>query len=135
MASFIILSAGVSGAHDICVSLPSATGPGPFLVGRGFNSPGKGQCSPWKGFALYLDRNRIPIFAGASLGTGCLSSDGRTFSLTVHTVYYPGGFVAFDSIGVSPGFTFNETELDISGFHSYAGYIASFDYCGGVILP
>ncbi len=92
--SILVLVPGVSLAKDFCVSF---TGFSNQIVGRGFTVPGKGQCKPFTGF--YVPGGNSPV-----VGSGCTSTDGSIFSLTL-TASHPdpsgGGAASIDSISLA----------------------------------
>ena len=69
--------------------------PGSQFVGRGFTIPGKGQCKPFTGFFTAVKN-------APAAGTGCTSTDGSNFSLTILSSWPgSGGVVFMDSISMS----------------------------------
>lgn len=63
---------------DYCLTFP---GFNYTLIGKGFSVPARGQCRGWIGFSP------LGGFDAPSIGTGCLSSDGRKLSFTITTMF------------------------------------------------
>jgi hypothetical protein len=88
----LLLCATPCHAKDYCVTL--LNNPNVEFVGLSFKIPGKGKCNAWHGFEASLSHpNNFP-----SAGTGCTSSDGSQFNITITTTQPTVGAVIFDSI-------------------------------------
>lgn len=91
--AMLVLVPGVSQAKDYCIGFTGF--PGSEFVGRGFTIPGKGQCKPFTGFFTAVKN-------APAAGTGCTSTDGSNFSLTILSSWPgSGGVVFIDSITLS----------------------------------
>ncbi len=91
MIAAVACAPGISWALDYCVTFPSATNY--ILVGRNFVLPLKGTCRAWVGFTPQNSYN------SPSTGTGCLSSDGTNFSLSITTM--ESVYTIFDAISLN----------------------------------
>lgn len=89
--TFLVVARGVARA-DYCISFPAFAGD--FFVGRGFALPAKGKCKTFTGFALVAGGTQNNPLTG----TGCVSSDGSHFNLSLfYTEPESGGATFTDS--------------------------------------
>jgi hypothetical protein len=90
-----------SNAADYCISTNGGFGHGgSSFIGKGFVLPTPGRCLPWSGFV----KTASTVLA-VSTGTGCRSTDGKVFELTVFSTapsYLGSGFVGSDHIKFCP---------------------------------
>jgi len=127
--SILVVVPGVSLAKDFCISFPGLPNQ---IVGRGFTVPGKGQCKPFTGF--YTPGGNAPV-----AGTGCTSTDGSVFSLTL-TTSHPDpanqGIAGIDSISLAlPGYSGQDyitaiNNPSLSGTNPVTGAA-----CSKVVIP
>jgi hypothetical protein len=104
----------VSKELDYCITFPDA--PIPYIqVGRNFSIQPKGRCDTWSGFTPQNDLN------SPSAGTGCTSSSGSNFTLTLTTLEQ--GDLILDSVSLTlPAQTGTSTEL-IPSINGYTPFI------------
>jgi hypothetical protein len=120
----LVSLASVAQAKNYCIN--DLNVPSYVLVGRGFHIPPKGQCKPWSGFTPQNGED------SPTTGTGCRSSDGSHFNLTLTTSFpYAGGDFEIDSITLAlPGNT------GVSSYSFFEGGVAiqvgTFPVTGGV---
>ena len=92
------LSANAAG---FCVAVNGGFGNGgTSFVGPTFVLPAKNKCAPWAGFT----KTGSTVVAFSS-GTGCLSTSGKVFTLSVTTSdpsFFGPGSVGFDHITLCP---------------------------------
>lgn len=70
---------GQAQAANFCIAVLGGFGHGgATLVSKNFSLPANGTCSPWHGYT----KTATTVIA-TSTGTGCRSSDGKVFTLSV----------------------------------------------------
>ncbi len=86
LALFLGLAAlGQAHAANYCIAVNGGFGNGgTSFVGKGFALPAAGNCKPWAGYT----KTSSTVIA-ASTGAGCLSSNGKVFTLTVFSTDPP----------------------------------------------
>ena len=99
----LALIAPLSGdAADYCIATNGGFGNGgSSFIGKGFALPAAGVCSRWSGFV-----KTASTVVAISSGTGCRSTDGKVFELTVFSIdpsYLGSGVVGSDHIKFCPG--------------------------------
>jgi hypothetical protein len=91
-----------SNAADYCIAANGGFGNGgSSFIGKGFVLPTNGRCLPWSGFV----KTASTVLAISS-GTGCRSTDGKVFELTVTSTapsYLGSGVLGVDHIKFCPG--------------------------------
>jgi hypothetical protein len=88
--------------QDYCIAVNGGFGVagGTTFVGKGFVAPPKGTCRPWSGIM-----QTATTVVGTSIGTACLSTDGKLFTVALQTSapeYLGPGIVASDHIELCP---------------------------------
>jgi len=102
---FLALAAfGQAHAANYCIAVSGGFGKGgTSFVGKGFALPAAGACKPWSGFT----KTGSTVVAN-STGSGCLSSNGKVFTLTVISTdpsWFGSGQIGSDHIRLCPGGT------------------------------
>lgn len=113
-------------AKDYCMEIG-----GSDFVGRGFTIPAKNTCKSWVGFTFESEGN------SPSSGTGCTSSDGSTFNLTITTSEPEnGGHVYIDSITLAlPAQTGTDNETSLPESNKITSFSATGAPCSKVAVP
>ncbi len=92
IVALLVLASSIAGAKDYCVTIDPVHSD--VLIGLGFTIPSKGKCKHWNGLGTYGG-----VVNAHSAGTGCTSSDGSHFSLTVQSIFFESGGETFiDSV-------------------------------------
>lgn len=89
------------GTPDFCVAVSGGVGSGgTSFVGKGFTLPFPGKCKPWSGIM-----KTASTVVGTSTGAGCLSNDGKLFTITLQSTapeFLGLGTTATDHIELCP---------------------------------
>jgi hypothetical protein len=125
LAALFVLPA-VCFAKDYCVTSGGST-----FVGKGFAIPTKGNCKSWIGFTFEFAGN------SPSSGTGCTSSDGSTFNLTITTSEPENGGGAYiDSMTLAlPDQTGTDHETALPDSNTINSFTATGAPCKGATVP
>lgn len=93
---------GQAQAANFCIAVLGGFGNGgATFVSKNFSLPANGTCSPWNGFT----KTATTVIA-TSTGTGCRSSDGKVFTLSVFSTdpaFFGIGTAASDQLSFCPG--------------------------------
>jgi hypothetical protein len=88
-------------ASNFCVAVNKGFNHGgTTYVGPSFALPGSGNCRSWAGFT----KTGTNVIASAT-GTGCVSSDGKVFTLSVADIdpqFFGAGVIGVDYIQICP---------------------------------
>ena len=89
-------------AHaDYCIAVSGGAGNGgATFVGTNFTVPAKGACKPWSG----IMKTGITV-VGTSVGTACLSDDGKLFTVSLQSTapeFLGLGVISTDHIELCP---------------------------------
>jgi len=101
--SLIIVLAlfSINAQADYCVAVNGGwKNGGTTFVGTNFTVPSAGLCKPWSGIM-----KTASTVVGTSVGTACLSDNGKLFTVTLQTTapeYIGNGITATDHIELCP---------------------------------
>lgn len=114
---FLALISPACGMASVCVATDGGFGHGgTTFVGTGYSIPSEGKCTPWSGFTKTA--STVILTTG---GTGCLSSDGKAFTLSVssadpaYTSHSFEDYITFSRSSTSHSFTSGNDNGEFSG--------------------
>jgi len=127
----ILALANVSWAKDYCINFTAF--PGCEIVGRAFTIPPKGKCKTWIGFFSCGPEN------APSTGTGCTSSDGSSFAITIGSSFPEStGGSDVDAVALSlpaQTGTSHETGIDGTGHAFKSVFAVTGGSCANIAVP